>query len=157
MSLQWCSEHCPRIHHPKGAQAKNIVDRPYWCPNFPDVTGKCFGHCNLDSSQTCGKCVHWYGHCTTEPVGQPKYNSNGRHARWGFCPYQIEDVTASWKNDCPYYLERPKDFDWAFPDWVEDQIGKEGFDTSAPETRSIRIEMRHRWFEMLGADYPRFT
>ena len=155
MSLEWCKEHCPKIHHPKGAQPKNAVGRDYWCPLYPDFTGKCFSHCNLDSEQVCGDCVHWYGNCTTEPQGSPKYNSNGRHSIFGHCPFQISNVSSTFHNDCPHFRKRPEGFDWAFIDWVEDQLKQSGIDLAAPSTRPLRIEMRKKWFEMWGDNQPR--
>ena len=148
MSLEWYKEHCPKTHHPKGAQSMATVGRPYWCPVHPDFMGKCFIHCNLDSNQVCSDCVHWYGHCTTEPEGTPKYNSNGRHKKFGLCPYQINDVGADWHNDCPHFYKRPEGFDWACPDWIEHQIEQKGFDPEAISTRPIRIEIRKQWFNM---------
>lgn len=148
MSLDWCVKHCPRTHHPKGAQPKNVVGRNYWCPVFPDYMGACFAHCNLDSNQICGDCVHWYGHCTTKPEGTPKYNSNGRHNQFGSCPHRIGIVSANWHNDCPYFHKRPDNFDWAMEDWVEDQIEKTGKDPASPDTRPLRIEIRKRWLKM---------
>lgn len=148
MSLKWCQEHCPKIHRPKGTQTMSIVGRPYWCPVHPDFMGKCFYHCNLDSNQICGDCVHWYGHCTTKPIGQPKFNSNGRHKVFGFCSYQIGSVGAKWHNDCPHFYKRPKNFDWAMPDWVKDQLEQNGFDLEAASTREARKEVREQWFRM---------
>ena len=155
MSLEWCKEHCPKTHHPKGAQPRYIVGRAYWCPVHPDYMGKCFTHCNLDSDQICGDCVHWYGHCTTEPEGQPLYNSNGRHVMYGSCPFQITGVSASWHNDCPHFYKRPKDFNWAFIDWVEEQVEDTGLDPASPEARPIRIKMRQKWFDMWDTNPPR--
>ena len=155
MSLEWCSEHCPKIHHPKRAQPKNTVGRDYWCPLYPDFTGKCFFHCNLDSEQVCGDCAHWYGHCTTEPIGKPKYNSNGRHNIFGHCPFQISNVSSTFHNDCPHFRKRPKDFDWAFIDWVEDQLKQSGVDLAASSTRPLRVETRKKWFEMWDDNQPR--
>lgn len=139
MSLKWCQEHCPKTHHPKGVQAINTVGRPYWCPLFPDFMGKCFIHCNLDSDQICGDCVHWYGHVTFD---------DKRHARFGKCPFQIGSVTANWHNDCPHFYKRPEYFPDAFPDWVEAQVEKTGINPASPDARPHRIEARKRWFEM---------
>lgn len=155
MSLEWCKEHCPKTHRPKGVQSQYTVGRAYWCPVYPDYMGKCFIHCNLDSDRVCGDCVHWYGHCTTEPEGQPLYNSNGRHALYGSCPFQITGVSASWHNDCPHFRKRPKDFDWAFIDWVEDQIEQMGLDPAASTTRPVRIKIRKQWFDMWDNNSPR--
>lgn len=156
MSFEWIKEHCPKTHHPKGVQPKNIVGRQYWCPLHADFVGKCFYHCNLDAEQLCGDCVHWYGDCTAEePIGYSKYNSNGRHDRFGQCPYQITSVGAEWHNDCPHYFKRPKDFDWAFPDWVEHQVEQSDIDAASLQARPLRIRAREQWFEMWGDKTPR--
>lgn len=148
MSLEWRKKHCPKIHHPKSSQPKNVVGRVYWCPVHPDFLGSCFEHCNLNSEQVCGNCVHWYGHCTTEPIDQPKFNSNGRHRDFGFCSYQIDNVGAKWHNDCPHFYKRPENFDWAMPDWVEDQLEQNGFYLEVALTRKARKEVREQWFRM---------
>ena len=139
MSLEWCTEHCPRTHHPKGAQASHTVGRPYWCPIFPDFMGACFQHCNLDSEQVCGDCVHWYGQITFE---------GNRHSKYGNCPYVIGGVGSKWHNDCPHYHARPKNFDETFPDWIERQIKERGFNPASPQARSIRKEVRKQWFKI---------
>lgn len=126
------------------------------CPLFAYFTGKCFRHCDLTSERTCGECVHWQGHVTIESEGQPKYNSNGRHKKYGECPFIIGFVGVRYKHDCPHFVKRPDDFDWAMTDWVENELEKDGYDLAAPETRPARIVMRQKWFDMWDCDVPRF-
>lgn len=82
MSLEWCKEHCPKIHHLKGVQPQHTVGRVY-------------------------------------------------------------------------FRKRPEDFNWAFIDWVEDQLKQSSVDLAAPLTRPLRIEMRKKWFEMWDDNQPR--
>lgn len=127
------------------------------CPLFAHYTGKCFQHCDLTSECTCGECVHWQGHCTTEkPIGQPKYNSNGRHKTYGTCPFVIGGLNSYFKHNCPHFIKRPDNFDWAMTDWVENELEKAGYDLAAPETRPARVNMRQKWFKMWKCNPPIF-
>lgn len=144
MSLEWIEKHCP-VTHPAAGKHRN-------CPIYSDFMGKCFYHCNLDSEQICGDCVHWYGHCTSEQNGMPKYNSNGRHHLYGNCPFQIGDVESTLHNDCPHFHKRPEGFDLAMVDWVEEQVEATGIDPAIPEARPIRKKMRKEWFDMWDTD-----